>query len=105
ALYTCAACCALSSLGVWMATSFTQYVLWRIIGGLGIGSASIVAPMYIAEIAPANVRGRLVVFYQFGIVAGILGAVYINMLIERSGTETWQIERGWRWMFAAAAIP
>jgi sugar porter (SP) family MFS transporter len=105
ALYTCAACFALSSLGVWMATSFTQYVLWRIIGGLGIGSASIVAPMYIAEIAPANVRGRLVVFYQFGIVAGILGAVYINMLIERSGTETWQTERGWRWMFAAAAIP
>jgi MFS transporter, SP family, arabinose:H+ symporter len=105
ALYGCAACFALSALGVWMATSFTQYVLWRIIGGVGIGSASIIAPMYIAEIAPANVRGRLVVFYQFGIVAGILGAVYMNMLIERSGVETWQIERGWRWMFAAAAVP
>jgi MFS transporter, SP family, arabinose:H+ symporter len=104
-LYACAACFALSSFGVWMAASFAQYVVWRIIGGVGIGSASIVAPMYIAEIAPASVRGRLVVFYQFGIVAGILGAVYVNMLIERSGSEQWNVEHGWRWMFAAAAVP
>jgi len=105
ALYACAACFALSSLGVWVAGSFTQYVAWRIVGGVGIGSASIVAPMYIAEIAPRNVRGRLVVFYQLGIVAGILCAVYVNMLIEKSGTEAWQVGRGWRWMFAAAAVP
>jgi MFS transporter, SP family, arabinose:H+ symporter len=105
ALYACAACFAFSALGVWMATSFTQYVAWRIMGGLGIGSASIVAPMYIAEIAPRRVRGRLVVFYQLGIVAGILCAVYVNMLIERSGPEAWQIGHGWRWMFLAAAIP
>ncbi len=105
ALYGCAVCFALSSLGLLTASSFTQYVLWRIIGGLGIGSASIVAPMYIAEIAPALVRGRLVVFYQFGIVTGILCSVFINMLIEKTGAETWQIEHGWRWMFAAAAIP
>ncbi|MGA7409471.1 MAG: sugar porter family MFS transporter [Bryobacteraceae bacterium] len=105
ALYGCAACFALSSLGMLTATTFTQYVLWRIIGGLGIGSASIVAPMYIAEIAPALVRGRLVVFYQFGIVTGILCSVFVNMLIERTGTEAWQVEHGWRWMFAAAAIP
>jgi len=104
-LYACAACFGLSSFGVWMAASFAQYVVWRIIGGVGIGSASIVAPMYIAEIAPASVRGRLVVFYQFGIVAGILGAVYVNMLIERSGSEQWNVEHGWRWMFAAAAVP
>ena len=105
ALYACAACFALSSFGVWIAGSFSQYVSWRIVGGIGIGAASIVAPMYIAEIAPAKVRGRLVVLYQFGIVAGILCAVYVNMLIETSGGENWQIERGWRWMFAAAAIP
>ena len=105
ALYACAACFALSAVGVWMAASFSQYVAWRIIGGLGIGSASIVAPMYIAEIAPRSVRGRLVVFYQFGIVAGILCAVYVNMLIERSRPEAWQIAHGWRWMFAAAAMP
>jgi sugar porter (SP) family MFS transporter len=105
ALYACASCFALSSFGVWTATTFTQYVLWRIVGGLGIGSASIVAPMYIAEIAPARVRGRLVVFYQFGIVTGVLCAVYVNMLIDRSGSEAWNIEHGWRWMFAAAAVP
>jgi len=61
--------------------------------------------MYIAEIAPARVRGRLVVLYQFGIVTGILCAVYVNMLIERSNSESWQIAHGWRLMFAAAAIP
>jgi MFS transporter, SP family, arabinose:H+ symporter len=105
ALYGCAACFALSSVGVWLSPSFTQYVAWRIVGGIGIGAASIVAPMYIAEIAPASARGRLVVLYQLGIVAGILCAVYVNMLIERSGGESWQVEHGWRWMFAAAALP
>lgn len=105
ALYACAACFALSSVGVWKSADFPQYVAWRIVGGIGIGAASIVAPMYIAEIAPASIRGRLVVLYQLGIVGGILSAVYVDMLIERSGTETWELERGWRWMFAAAAIP
>jgi SP family arabinose:H+ symporter-like MFS transporter len=105
ALYTCAACFALSSVGVWAAGTFAQYVIWRIIGGIGIGAASIVAPMYIAEMAPANIRGRLVVFYQLGIVTGILSAVYINMLIETSGSKTWNVDHGWRWMFAAGALP
>ncbi|HLH05213.1 MAG TPA: sugar porter family MFS transporter [Bryobacteraceae bacterium] len=105
ALYGCAACFALSSAGVWAAASFPQYVGWRMIGGIGTGAASIVAPMYIAEIAPAKMRGRLVVLYQLGIVIGILCAVYVNMRIEISGTEAWQIARGWRWMFAVAALP
>jgi MFS transporter, SP family, arabinose:H+ symporter len=105
ALYACAASFALSSLGVWIAGSFPQYVAWRILGGVGIGAASIVAPMYIAEVAPGRVRGRLVVLYQFGIVAGILCAVYVNMLIEHSASESWQVARGWRWMFAVAAVP
>ena len=105
ALSACALCFALSSLGVWAASSFTQYVIWRIVGGIGIGAASIVAPMYIAEIAPARVRGRLVVFYQLGIVLGILCAVYINLLIAKAGTETWNIEHGWHWMFAAGVVP
>jgi MFS transporter, SP family, arabinose:H+ symporter len=104
-LYACAACFALSSVGVWLAGSFGLYVFWRVVGGIGIGAASIVAPMYIAEIAPAAVRGRLVVFYQFGIVSGILIAVFVNMLIEGAGSETWRTEHGWRWMFAAGAIP
>jgi len=105
ALYGCAVCFAASSIGVWNSGSFSQYVAWRIVGGIGIGAASIVAPMYIAEIAPAAVRGRLVVFYQLGIVTGILAAVTVNMLIERAGTEAWNTSYGWRWMFAAGAVP
>jgi SP family arabinose:H+ symporter-like MFS transporter len=105
ALYICAACFALSSIGVWIAPTFTQYVVWRIVGGIGIGAASVVAPMYIAEIAPAPVRGRLVVFYQLGIVIGILAAVSVNMLIESSGDATWNVQHGWRLMFLVAAIP
>jgi MFS transporter, SP family, arabinose:H+ symporter len=105
ALYGCAACFALSSLGIWAATGFGQFVTLRILGGVGIGAASVVAPMYIAEMAPAAVRGRLVVLYQLGIVLGILAAVFVNMLIRSTGSETWNAEYGWRWMFAAAGLP
>ena len=105
ALYGCAACFALSSLGILAAGGFTQFVALRVLGGVGIGAASIVAPMYIAEMAPAAVRGRLVVLYQLGIVLGILAAVYVNMLIRGMGSESWNAEYGWRWMFAAAGLP
>jgi SP family arabinose:H+ symporter-like MFS transporter len=104
-LYGCAACFALSSIGVWMAPTFSLYVAWRLVGGIGIGAASIVAPMYIAEIAPQRVRGRLVVLYQLGIVVGILSAVFVNLTIEKAGDELWNSEHGWRWMFAVGAIP
>ncbi len=105
ALYGCAACFALSSLGVWAASSFQQYIAFRILGGIGIGAASIVAPMYIAEISPAAVRGRLVILYQLGIVLGILAAVSVNTIIQNAGTLAWNTEAGWRWMFAVAGIP
>ncbi len=55
--------------------------------------------MYIAEIAPARLRGRLVTLYQLGIVLGILAAVFVNMLIQRMGDEAWNTTVGWRWMF------
>jgi len=101
----CAACFALSSAGIWLADSLTQFVIWRMIGGLGIGAASIIAPMYIAEIAPARFRGRLVTLYQLGIVLGILSAVFVNMLIQRLGDEAWNTSTGWRWMFFAGIVP
>lgn len=104
-LTICAACFALSSAGIWFTGNFTQFVVWRMIGGLGIGAASIIAPMYIAEIAPARVRGRLVTLYQFGIVAGILAAVVVNMLIQRMGDDAWNATIGWRWMFLAGLVP
>lgn len=105
-LWLCALCFAASSVGVWLsANSLAEYTLWRILGGLGIGAASIVAPMYIAEIAPTRIRGRLVTLYQLGIVLGILSAVFINMLIQRMGDDAWNTAVGWRWMFLAGVVP
>ncbi len=104
-LALCAACFAGSSVGVFFSYSLSQFVLWRILGGVGIGAASILAPMYIAEIAPTRMRGRLVTLYQLGIVLGILSAVFVNMLIQRSGTEAWNLAVGWKWMFMAGVVP
>ena len=71
----------------------------RFLGGLGIGAASVMAPMYIAEIAPGRLRGRLVAVTQFNIVAGILTAFFSNYLLVNIG------DNNWRWMFAVMAIP
>ena len=104
-LALCALCFGLSSLGMLFAANLHQFVLWRLIGGLGIGAASVISPNYIAEIAPTRVRGRCVTLYQLGIVAGILAAVFVNMLIQRLGDEAWNIATGWRWMFLAGIVP
>lgn len=104
-LFLCAACFALSSIGIWFAGSFTQFAIWRMIAGLGIGAASIAAPMYIAEIGPTRYRGRLVTLYQLGIVVGALSAVFSNMLIQRMGDEIWNTSVGWRWMFLVGVVP
>jgi SP family arabinose:H+ symporter-like MFS transporter len=104
-LALCALCFALSSVGMLYAANLHQFVLWRLIGGLGIGAASVISPNYIAEIAPTRVRGRCVTLYQLGIVAGILAAVFVNMLIQRMGDEAWNINTGWRWMFLAGIVP
>jgi SP family arabinose:H+ symporter-like MFS transporter len=101
----CALCFALSSIGILFAADLHQFVLWRLIGGVGIGAASVIAPNYIAEIAPTRVRGRCVTLYQLGIVSGILAAVFVNMLIQRMGDEAWNVSTGWRWMFFAGVIP
>jgi MFS transporter, SP family, arabinose:H+ symporter len=104
-LALCAVCFALSSGGIFFAANLNQFVVWRLIGGLGIGAASVISPNYIAEIAPTRVRGRCVTLYQLGIVVGILAAVFVNMLIQRMGDETWNITVGWRWMFFSGIVP
>jgi MFS transporter, SP family, arabinose:H+ symporter len=104
-LAACAFCFALSSGGMWFAGTLTQFTIWRILGGLGIGAASIIAPMYIAEIAPTKYRGRLVTLYQLGIVLGILTAVFSNMLIQRLGDDLWSLTIGWRLMFLVGLAP
>ena len=104
-LALCAVCFALSSVGMMFASSLHQFVFWRLIGGVGIGAASVISPNYIAEIAPTRVRGRCVTLYQLGIVVGILAAVFVNMLIQRMGDEAWNVTTGWRWMFFAGVVP
>ena len=104
-LALCALCFALSSVGMLFAVNLSQFVVWRLIGGLGIGAASVISPNYIAEIAPTRVRGRCVTLYQLGIVVGILAAVFVNMLIQRMGDEAWNMSTGWRWMFFAGIVP
>ncbi len=104
-----------SALGSGYAPTFNQFVIYRILGGIGMGMASTVAPMYIAEIAPESIRGRLVAIQQLNIVIGILLAQLINYLINQSHQipegvtgadllETWNGQTGWRLMFAAEAI-
>lgn len=95
----------ISAIGTAIPESFDTFVAFRIIGGIGVGLASMLSPMYIAEIAPAEHRGRLVSYNQFAIVIGILVVYFVNYFIAQLGDETWNLEVGWRWMFASEAIP
>lgn len=82
-----------------------SFVIYRVIGGIGVGLASMLSPMYIAEIAPANVRGKLVSWNQFAIIFGMLVIYFVNFIIARKGNEEWLITEGWRWMFFSGVIP
>ena len=79
--------------------------VYRIIGGIGVGLASAVVPMYIGEIAPADLRGRLVSFNQFAIIFGMLVVYFVNYLIASGQTIAWIDDIGWRYMFASEAVP
>lgn len=94
-----------ASVGTALPTQYWQLILARFVGGIGVGIASMISPMYIAEISPANIRGRLVSFNQFAIVFGILLSFFINYLINDPEDIQWCVERGWRIMFLAMAVP
>jgi len=83
----------------------SNFILYRILGGIGVGLASMLSPMYIAEIAPAEKRGYLVSWNQFAIIFGMLVVYFVNYSIARQGNDTWLHEMGWRWMFASEIIP
>ena len=113
-LITSALLFAVTSLGNAVAPTFFIFVTWRILGGVAIGLASNLSPMYIAEIAPAQMRGKLVSMNQLTLVVGILLAQYINWYLVRNlpagSTDefiqnSWYGQTGWRWMFALTAIP
>ena len=91
---------------------FNDFILFniaRFIGGIGIGVASALSPMYIAEVSPAEIRGRMVSLNQMTIVLGILSAQIVNMLLARDTavveSQAWTVEWGWRWMFWAETLP
>jgi sugar porter (SP) family MFS transporter len=88
-----------SAVGCALPRTMTEFVVFRFIGGLGIGSASILAPLYIAEIAPARIRGALISVNQMAIVTGILLAYFVNWAFAGVGPSNW------RWMYAAGALP
>ncbi|WP_428741897.1 D-xylose transporter XylE [Tenacibaculum sp.] len=81
------------------------FIVYRIIGGIGVGLASMLSPLYIAEIAPAKIRGKLVSLNQFAIIFGMLVVYFVNYYISRQGDDTWLNVVGWRWMFASEIIP
>lgn len=82
-----------------------MFNFYRIIGGIGVGMASAISPMYIGEIAPANIRGRLVSLNQFAIIFGMLVVYFVNWGIANGETLDWINSIGWRWMFLSEAIP
>ena len=81
------------------------FIFYRIIGGVGVGMASMVSPMYIAEVAPHNKRGALVSWNQFAIIFGMLVVYFVNYAIALQGDSSWLNTIGWRWMFASEIIP
>jgi sugar porter (SP) family MFS transporter len=105
---------AVTSLGNALAENFTVFIAWRMLGGVAIGLASNLSPMYIAEVAPAQMRGRLVSVNQLTIVIGILLAQIVNWSLVKNlpvgATDefirgSWFGQQGWRWMFGLTAVP
>ena len=98
-----------SAIATGLFNDFTMFNIARFIGGMGIGVASALSPMYIAEVSPTEIRGRMVSLNQMTIVLGILAAQVVNMLLARdtsvAESQAWNLEWGWRWMFWAETLP
>ena len=108
-LTTAAVLFTVSAVATGLFNDFTLFNIARFIGGVGIGVASALSPMYIAEVSPAEIRGRMVSLNQMTIVLGILAAQMVNMLLARdtavASEQAWNLEWGWRWMFWAETLP
>ncbi|WP_312625002.1 sugar porter family MFS transporter [Scandinavium sp.] len=105
---------SISAWGAAMASNFEVFVIYRIIGGIGIGLASALSPLYIAEVSPAEKRGRFVAINQLTIVVGVLAAQLVNLMIaepvaagatQEAILHSWNGQTGWRWMFGAGLVP
>ncbi len=94
-----------SAIGTALPADIATFIVFRFLGGVGIGIASISTPMYIAEITPAHLRGRMVAVNQIAIVGGIAATSFVNYFIAQCGDQAWLIATGWRWMFATGIAP
>ena len=90
---------AFSAIGSALANDVTSFILYRFIGGIGVGASSVVAPTYISEISPAKIRGRMTALFQFNVIFGIMMAFISNYLLRNMGGEPW------RWMLGVEGIP
>ncbi len=111
-LVLCGAIFALSSLGSAVASNLTLYSWSRLLGGLAIGAVSVLSPLYMAEVAPRQIRGKLVGLYQLAIELGLTVSFLVNMFILRHGAalplvhgESWNQAHGWRWMLGVVVAP
>ena len=108
-LTTAAVLFTVSAVATGLFNDFTLFNIARFIGGMGIGVASALSPMYIAEVSPAQIRGRMVSLNQMTIVLGILAAQIVNLLLARdtsvAESQAWNVAWGWRWMFWAETVP
>jgi len=95
----------ISAVGSALATDFTFFVIFRMIGGLGIGLASVISPVYIAEVAPKDIRGRAMTMNMICCVGGQVVVLITNYLIAKNATNEWLIDHGWRWMLGSESIP
>ena len=98
-----------SAIATGLFNDFIMFNIARFVGGVGIGVASALSPMYIAEVSPAEIRGRMVSLNQMTIVLGILAAQVVNLLLARDTNvvenQVWNVDWGWRWMFWAETLP
>jgi MFS transporter, SP family, arabinose:H+ symporter len=90
---------AVTSIATALATSFTFFVTARFLGGLAVGGVSLLSPMYVAEVSPPAIRGRMGTMYQMSIIIGIIASYGINYLLRNTGTNNW------RWMFLTGVVP
>jgi SP family arabinose:H+ symporter-like MFS transporter len=104
-LFFCALLYAFSGILSAIPQNFGQFIAARILSGIAIGISSMICPVYIAEVAPPQLRGRLGSLFQLGIVTGIFVTLFINGWIQRTGDAAWNVAYGWRWMLAAEAVP
>ena len=95
----------ISALGSAVPQSLWQFVIARMLGGFAVGAASMLSPLYIAEIAPAHIRGRLVSLNQIAIISGMLVVSIVNWLIASPENESWNVAMGWRWMLGSETLP